>query len=228
MNRGALDISDLEIRPLAQRLRGLFARLNAFETARCLVVVAALLMVLVTLEPFPDLRGAGLAGAASGRFALTYIIFAGLAAVAMLLALVRDGPSLKTLVTPLHLCFLGWMLVNIVFSENRGLSMQRFVLTMSVTALAVLVPLLPPSQKSFDRCLGGAALVLLAVCYLGILLVPQLSMHTAADFGEPQLAGDWRGSFGHKNVASPVMSCLVYLGVYLTTVGSFVMGPAIE
>ncbi len=183
-------------------------------------------MVLISLEPFPDLRGAGLPGAVSGRFALTYIIFAALAGTAVLLALAQDGPSLRTLVTPLHLCFLGWMLINIVFSENRGLSMQRFVLTMSVTALAVLLPLLPPTQKSFNRCMGGAALALLAVCYLGVELVPQRSIHSAADFGEPQLAGDRRGSFGHKNVASPVMSCLVYLGIYLTTVGSFVMGPS--
>lgn len=227
MDRGTLDIDDVETQPLAQGLHAVLAGLNALEVARCLVVVAALLMVLVTLEPFPDLRGAGLANAVSGRFALTYVIFAGLAAVAVLLAAVRDGPSLRTLVIPLHLCLLGWMLINIVFSENRGLSMQRFVLTTSVTTLAVLLPLLPPTQKSFNRCLGVAALALLALCYLGLLLAPQLSMHTAADFGEPQLAGDWRGSFGHKNVASPVMSCLVYLGVYLTTVGSFVMGPAL-
>jgi O-antigen ligase len=227
MDRGTLDIDDAQARPLAQGLHAFLAGLSAFEAARCLVVVAALLMVLVTLQPFPDLRDAGLANVVSGRFALTYIVFAGLAAVAMLLAMVRDGPSLRTLLTPLHLCLLGWMLVNVAFSENRGLSMQRFVLTASVTTLAVLVPLLPPTRRSFNRCLGAAALALLALCYLGILLAPQLSMHTAADLGEPQLAGDWRGSFGHKNVASPVMSCLVYLGAYLTTVGSVVMGPVI-
>ena len=42
------------------------------------------------------------------------------------------------------------------------------------------------------------------------------------------MAGDWRGSFGHKNIASPVMTILVYVGIpYLCGVGSFVMGPAI-
>jgi O-antigen ligase len=94
-------------------------------------------------------------------------------------------------------------------------------------SLAVLLPLLPPTQRSFNLCLGGAALVLLALCYLGVFLAPQYSIHTALDVTEPQLAGDWRGSFGHKNIASPVMTILVYVGIYLSAVGSFVMGPAI-
>lgn len=190
-------------------------------------MIAALLLVLVTLGPFPDLRDAGLASAASGRLALYYISFASLAAVALLLAISGDAPSLRTLLTPLHLCFAGWMLINVAFSENRDLSLQRLVLTASATTLAVLLPLLPPTPRSFNQCLGGAALVLLALCYLGVLLAPQLAMHTAADFAEPHLAGDWRGSFGHKNVASPVMSILVYLGIYLAGVGSLVMGPVI-
>jgi O-antigen ligase len=227
MDRSAADMTDVGARPLGQGLRAFVAGLNALEAARCLVMVAALLLVLVTLEPFPDLRNADLANVATGRMALSYIAFAGLAAVAVLLTAAQGAPSLKTLVTPLHICFIGWMLINLAFSENRGVSTQRFVLTASVTALAILLPLLPPTQRSFNRCLGLAALVLLVLCYLGVMLAPQLSMHMAADITEPQLAGDWRGSFGHKNVASPVMTCLVYLGIYLTTVGSFVMGPVI-
>src|SRR4029077_4939879 len=129
----------------------------------------------------------------TGRMALSYIAFAGLAAVAVLLTAAQRAPSLKTLVTPLHICFIGWMLINLAFSENRGVSTQRFVLTASVTALAILLPLLPPTQRSFNRWLGLAAVVLLGLCFLGIMLPPHLSMHTAADITEPQLAGDWRG-----------------------------------
>jgi O-antigen ligase len=130
-------------------------------------------------------------------------------------------------VTPLHLCLVGWMLINVVLSESREVSIQRFVLAASVTSLAVLLPLLPPTQRSFNLCLGSAALLLLVLCYLGVILAPQYAIHTALDITEPQLAGDWRGSFGHKNVASPVMTILVYVGIYLTAVGSFVMGPLV-
>jgi O-antigen ligase len=227
MDCSAADTTDAEARPLGHALRGELAKLNVVRTARCLVALAALLLVMITLDPFPDLRSEDVANVVGGRMALNYVCFGLLAAVAVLFALATDAPSLKTLVTPLHLCLVGWMAVNVVFSESREVSLQRFVLAASVTSLAVLLPLLPPTQKSFNLCLGGAALVLLVLCYLGVFLAPQYSIHTALDITEPQLAGDWRGSFGHKNVAAAVMTILVYVGIYLGGAGSFVMGPAI-
>ncbi len=227
MDRNAADMIDADARSLGHLLRDVFATLNAVQAARCLVAVAALLLVLVTLDPFPDLRSEDVTAVVGGRMALTYIVFGLLAVVAVLFVAATDAPALKSLVTPLHLCLVGWLLINIVFSESRGVSIQRFVLAASVTSLAVLLPLLPPTQRSFNLCLGAAALVLLALCYLGVFLAPQYSMHTALDLTEPQLAGDWRGSFGHKNIASPVMTILAYVGIYLCAVGSFVMGPAI-
>lgn len=227
MDRSVADMTDLETRSLGGVLRDGLAELNAAQAGRCLVAVASLLLVLVTLDPFPDLRNPDVTTIVGGRMALTYVSWGLLAAVAVLFAARTDAPALKTLVTPLHLCLLGWLLINIVLSESRGVSMQRFVLLVSMTSLAVMLPLLPPTQRSFNLCLGAAALVLLALCYLGVLLAPQYSIHTALDLTEPQLAGDWRGSFGHKNVASPVMTILVYVGIYLSAVGSFVMGPAI-
>jgi O-antigen ligase len=227
MDRSAADISDLEARSLGRMLCEGLAQLNAVQAARCLVAVASLLLVLVTLDPFPDLRNADVTMIGGGRMALAYLSWGLLAAVAVLFVATTDGPALKSLVTPLHLCLVGWLLINIVLSESRGVSIQRFALLASVTSLAILLPLLPPTQRSFNLCLGAAALVLLALCYLGVLLAPQYSIHSALDIAEPQLAGDWRGSFGHKNVASPVMTILVYVGIYLCAVGSFVMGPAI-
>jgi len=227
MDRSAADISDLEARSLGRMLREGLAQLNAVQAARCLVAVASLLLVLVTLDPFPDLRNADVTMIGGGRMALAYLSWGLLAAVAVLFVATTDGPALKSLVTPLHLCLVGWLLINIVLSESRGVSIQRFALLASVTSLAILLPLLPPTQRSFNLWLGAAALVLLTLCYLGVLLAPQYSIHSALDIAEPQLAGDWRGSFGHKNVASPVMTILVYVGIYLCAVGSFVMGPAI-
>lgn len=227
MDSSAADIIDVEARSLGHALRDGLAKLNVVQLVRCLIVLAALLLVLITLDPFPDLRSEDVANVVGGRLALTYITFGLLAAVGVLFVLTTDAPSLKTLVTPLHLCLVGWMLINLVLSESREISIQRFVLAASVTSLAVILPLLPPTQRSFNLCLGGAALVLLVLCYLGVVFAPQYSIHSALDITEPQLAGDWRGSFGHKNVASPVMTILVYVGIYLSAVGSFVMGPAI-
>ncbi len=227
MDRSAADTTDVEARSLGHILRDRLAGLDAVQVARCLVMVGALLLVMVTLDPFPDLRNPDVTVIVSGRMALTYVAWGLLAAVAMLCVAATDAPALKSLVTPLHLCLVGWLVINIVLSESRGVSFQRFVLTASVTSLAIVLPLLPPTQRSFNACLGAAALVLLALCYLGVVLAPQYAIHTALDVTEPQLAGDWRGSFGHKNIASAVMTILVYVGIYLSAVGSFVMGPAI-
>lgn len=227
MDRSAANMTDVEARSFGHALRDELAKLNVVQMARCLVVAAALLLVMITLDPFPDLRSEDVATVVRGRMALNYITFGLLAVIGVLFVLTTDAPSLKTLVTPLHLCLVGWMLINVVLSESREVSIQRFVLAASVTSLAVILPLLPPSQRSFNLCLGGAALLLLVVCYLGVILAPQYSIHSALDITEPLLAGDWRGSFGHKNVASPVMTILVYVGIYLSAVGSFVMGPAI-
>jgi O-antigen ligase len=227
MDRSAADMTDVEARSFGHALRDELAKLNVVQMARCLIVVVALLLVMITLDPFPDLRSEDVATVVGGRMALNYVTFGLLAAIGVMFVLTTDAPSLKTLVTPLHLCLVGWMLINVLLSESREVSIQRFVLAASVTSLAVILPLLPPTQRSFNLCLGGAALMLLAVCYLGVILAPQYSIHSALDITEPQLAGDWRGSFGHKNVASPVMTILVYVGIYLSAVGSFVMGPAI-
>src|SRR5262249_6157538 len=152
---------------------------NVVQMARCLIVVAAVLLVMITLDPFPDLRSEDVANVVGGRMAVNYITFGLLAAVGVLFVLATDAPSLKTLVTPLHLCLVGWMLINVVLSESREVSIQRFVLAASVTSLAVILPLLPPTQRSFNLCLGGAALVLLALCFLGVILAPQYSIHSA-------------------------------------------------
>jgi len=220
-------MSDIPDRPFGNGLQAFLADLNVWICARCLTAVLALLLVLVTLEPFPDLSDADIATIAAGRTAATYICFGSLAAIAILLSASEDAPAFRTLLTPVNFCFIGWMFLNIVLSESPGVSLQRFVLTASVTSLAVMLPLLPPTQIDFNRCLGIAALLVLALCYLGIFLAPGLSIHSAKDVAEPFLAGDWRGSFAHKNIASPVMTILVYLGIYLTAAGALLVGPAI-
>ena len=77
------------------------------------------------------------------------------------------------------------------------------------------------------RWFSIAALALLATCFLGILLAPHLSIHLATDPQEPGLAGNWRGSFGHKNVAAGVMAMLLFLGIYFIRAGGWVCGIAV-
>jgi len=210
-----------------QRLGIWFADFSALEIARCLTVIAALLLVWLTLEPFPDLQDPGLVTISSGNLVPTYSAFGALALLAVLLSAASASPALLSLCTPLNIAFGCWMLINTAFSAQPGLSLQRLALTASAMLLAVMVPLLPSSRSHLNLCLGAAAGILLTLCYLGLLLVPHLSIHTARDIAEPLLAGDWRGSFGHKNIAAPTMAIIVLLGIYLARTSSMLAGALI-
>ena len=53
-------------------------------------------------------------------------------------------------------------------------------------------------------------------------------MHLATDAQEPALAGNWRGSFGHKNMAAAaVMAMVLFIGIYMARSGAWLSGVAI-
>ena len=129
--------------------------------------------------------------------------------------------------TPAFALFGGWVLVTVVLSLDPGTSIRRLALTVCVIAVAATLMLLPKTQNELMRWFSIAALALLAVCYLGLLFAPNLSMHLASDAQEQALAGDWRGVFGHKNVAAAVMAMLLFIGIYTVRSGAWFSGAAI-
>ena len=149
----------------------------------------------------------------------TYAAFGGLAVLTLVLAMRDNTRGLATLLSPALVLFAGWLCVTVLLSFDPSTSIRRFALTACVIAVAAALPLLAKSQQELMRWFSIAALVLLAVCYLGILLAPHLSIHLATDLQEPGLAGNWRGSFGHKNVASGIMAMLLFVGIYVIRAG---------
>ncbi len=153
-----------------------------------------------------------------------------LAALALLmvaLAMRNDLRGLKSLLTPSFMLFGAWIGVTVVLSFDPGTSIRRLALTACVVAVTASMLLLPKSQNELMRWFSIAVLILLGVCYLGILLAPQFSVHQASDLREPLLAGDWRGAFGHKNVAAGVVAMLLFLGIYIARSGAWLSGATI-
>ena len=174
----------------------------------------------MSLHPFPDLGDASIINdREGGRLAATYITLGVLSLAAFALTVHRNLKAFRSLVTPTFMVFVGWMCINTLFSQDFGISAQRLLLTAYVMALAASLVLLPETQVELDRWLSAAALILLGLCYLGIVLVPSLSIHMSSDILEPHLAGNWRGAFGHKNAAAPIMAMLVYVGFILSAEG---------
>jgi O-antigen ligase len=215
-------VTTSEVRAVVGELR----RWQVIDIARAGAFIGALLLAWVSLHPFVDL-GEVQSIEPTGRETLTYLAFGCLALLAIALVMRESGRGLLTLLSPGYTLFGGWIFASVVLSLDPGISIRRFTATVCVTAVAATLMLLPKTQDELVRWFSIAALTLLAICYLGLLLAPNLSMHLATDAQEPQLAGNWHGSFGHKNMAAGVMAMLLFLGVYIHRSGAWLSGSVV-
>jgi O-antigen ligase len=202
-------------------------RQQVMDIVRGATFVGALLTAWITLRPFPDLGDMLVGDVSSGKDALTYALFGGLAVLTLALTVRDNMRGLTSLLTPAFMLLVSWICLTVVLSFDPDTSIRRLALTAFVVATAAAMMLLPKSQNELMRWLSIAALALLAVCYFGIVLAPNLSMHLATDAQEPALAGNWRGSFGHKNMAAAVMAMLLFIGIYTCRSGAWISGITI-
>lgn len=199
-------------------------RQQVVDIARAGAFVGALLLAWISMRPFIDLSDMLITDITMGNETWTYAAFGCFALLTVALAM-RDGKrGFATLASPGYLALGGWISATVIMSLEPGTSARRFVLALCVVAVAASLMLLPKTQAELRRWLAIAILTLLAVCYLGLLLAPNLSIHLATDAQEPALAGDWRGVFGHKNMAAGMMAMLLFLGIYVIRAGSWLAG----
>jgi O-antigen ligase len=192
---------------------------NDGAQARALMFVATFLVVIVTLRPFQDLRAAVATGPVEGNDTLTYYAFLGLGLGGMALAWRHAGVGLRALARPAYVCLAAWMGLSALTSYDPATSSKRAALSFLVIAAAAAAPLLPRGRAEMAGLASVVAAISLGLCYFGVLFLPELSIHSLADTLEPELAGDWRGLFSHKNVAGPVVGLLAYFGIYLARIG---------
>ena len=221
-------MSELAIISQGRALIGEIRRLQVMDFVRAAAFIGALLVAWISLRPFVDLGNQGFKDTSTGNETMTYLVFGCLAVWTVLLAMRDDIRGLASLLTPGYLLLIGWIVASgVLLSTDPSISIKRFALTASVSAVAAMLLLLPKTQSELARWLGIAALTLLAVCYFGVVFAPQLSMHMATDIQEPHLAGDWRGAFGHKNVAAAVMAMLLFVAIYVVRAGAPVLGASV-
>jgi O-antigen ligase len=104
------------------------------------------------------------------------------------------------------------------------LAARRLVLAGFTIFQATVFVLLPQDRQHFARLLAAGALIVLALCYAGVLFAPHLSIHQANDVAETILAGDWRGYFAHKNGAGAAMVVLIFFGIFIARSASPSLG----
>jgi len=140
---------------------------------------------------------------------------------------VHEPARLKPLLRPALAALLIWFALCVATSWEPALSARRLVFTLIVLALAAMALLVPKNLRHFSDLLAAATLIVLALCYVGVLFLPDLAIHQASDFLEPEHAGSWRGSLPHKNQAGALMVVFIFIGLFVARSRSLVVGAAI-
>jgi O-antigen ligase len=197
------------------------------DPLRIAAMVAILLVMVVGVDPFHDGTAAANIESGAGGNRLNQILFLAVGAGVGMLFLQRGLAVLRPLATLPILLTLAWFLVVTVTSTEPAVSGRRLISLMIMLAAAAALPLLARDLRQFAGVLGGTALVILIVCYLGLLVVPDLSMHTVLDLREPEHAGSWRGLFAHKNGAGVIMAALLFIGLFCAQAGHGALGAVV-
>jgi len=141
--------------------------------------------------------------------------------------LVHRPDRLLLLVRPVLIASVLWFALTVATSWDPSLSARRFAFALVTIGIAGMVLLLPKNPRHFADVIAAVVLIVLIACYLGVIFEPTLTIHQASDSIEPELAGDWRGVFGHKNEASAAMVLFIFIGFFVARIRSFSLGAAI-
>ncbi|RYE59248.1 MAG: O-antigen ligase family protein, partial [Hyphomicrobiales bacterium] len=179
------------------------------------------------LAPLSDMSGGSLAAYGESSNSLNQLVVFGMSFLVMTMLALHPARilALKAL-APLGLVFF-WVAVTIAFSDTPDAALRRTIYSILVCICASAVLLLPRDNVHFAKLVGFCLLVAVSLSYFGVIVLPARAIHQASDLSEQFLAGDWRGHFGHKNVAAAAMAFAVFFGLYLLRMKMVWMGLAL-
>ena len=190
----------------------------------------ALLVVLfvyfwIGLGPFPDPNASGLLEAfGSSSNLLNQIVVIGLSLLVVVVLVNHPARALVLRSYGVLAVIFCWLLFTALFSDVPGVAFRRIVYTMLVCLCASSLLLMPRDSDEFGRLMGACVLGAVLLSMLGVIAIPRLAIHQGSDALEQQLAGAWRGHFGHKNVAAGAMVFAVFVGIFVMKTRSFWWG----
>lgn len=181
--------------------------------------VLAMLYIWVSVAPFQNLAAPPVPHAAANQ--LTGLV------IALILAVFALRHRLTGLLLqprlPIILLFF-WLLICSVLGAQPGTSLQRLLFNFILCFMASVLVIMPRDRPQFDRMMAIFAVIVLALCYFGVIFLRSRAIHQPYDLDEKALAGDWRGIFNHKNAAAPAMVILFLIGLYLRNAWSVIGG----
>lgn len=182
---------------------------------RSAVFVAALLLVWVSTGPFKGTYEVANDDTANVLNQVSFSLVAVLGVACA--ALSGGGRAAMAYLRPSWILLIAWMTFGVLQSANPDVSMRAFRFTLVVLVIAGSIMLLPKGRAHFASLTGSAAMIVLVICYAGLVIYPDIAIHSAGDALEPEHAGAWRGLFDHKNIAGAIMVILALIGIFVTT-----------
>jgi len=194
---------------------------------RSVLFLACFLLTALTTAPFPDLGDPKLLDPIGDGNRIGQIVTLILTLTLGAFVLTKARWAMARALTPALVLTLLWFTATAFASAHSELALRRLLLAAFTVTNAAALLVLPTDREHFGRLLAVGALIILATSYLGVLLMPQLSIHQATDVIESALAGNWRGPFGHKNGAGAMMVVLIFVGVFVARAVNLMSGLAV-
>ena len=181
-----------------------------------LLFCVTLLFLTISLSPFQSLT-ISYAGEVPGEGSalLKQLVAVGLISALMLFVWRAGRFGLLMQLVPATLFVFAWFALASILGLAPGQSLRRLVMAGLLCASAAAMLQLPRDERHFAKLLAIWAGIVIVVSYVGVALIPERAIHQATDFLEPQLAGDWRGPFDHKNGAAAAMTVFALTGLYI-------------
>ena len=190
----------------------------AFSQSQAATVLATVLFSVLILS-FRPFQPAGGAGESSGGDILNQVGFSLVGALAVFSLVAFTPPrKLAVLASPWWLLMIGFLLLSAFNATDPAAALRSsfFTLIGIVSVAAVLV--LPRDADGYSTVFVVSGALIVGLSFIGVLVFPTLAVHGANTF-EPEHEGFWRGIFSHKNIASPIMACYGFAGIYLARRG---------
>lgn len=191
------------------------------------VYIALLLLIFVGLDAFspPPLvsQYGGVQEASKGDL-LRQLCYLGVGAGVVLAAMQRLGLGALRAISPAMGLLLAWCLASALWAPEPNVVIRRAGLEIIIVISLLLSVETVGAQTAFRWWRWLMALVLL-VNFLSIPLIPA-ARHFAGEV-DPALVGNWRGLYGHKNIAGAACAITAILFLFTRTGWKNVIGIAI-
>ena len=188
---------------------------SAWDQAAPVLFLAIFLFFWVTLDAFKDNSDPGVLLPSMGGDIANQIVALLLSAGAVLYVLQSDIRRALIVVSPALVALFICFAVTALVSDMPAIALRKIVLAGLIVVQGAALLLIPASRRQFALLLAIGLSISLALSILGLALVPARTIHQASDLVEPNLAGDWRGVFAHKNVLGSASALMVVIGLFV-------------